>query len=200
MYDDTQKLQKRTPAQRLFYRQYLPYIQAKVLELAPVSCLTADQITENWGEIIPWNTKFANELVFQSKVFFPLNISPDSQNSYNPEFLEEVINQIIDHLMVYFARAPHFKNAEEAARQYLFNRLNTKNAFLCRARVRHQNALRVRERRAAAKAEAQAQAQAKQETADTTVRSKRPRIQIQKYQDKFNEIHSAMRIDIEKQK
>ena len=66
--------------------------------------------------------------------------------------------------------------------------------------MRYQNALRVRERRAAAKAEAQAQAQAKQETADTPVRSKRPRIQIQKYQDKFNEIHSAMRIDIEKQK
>ena len=198
MFPEKPKLPKRTPAQRLFYRQYLPYIQQWVLENAPVSYLTADQVTEKWGETIPWNTKFANEIVFQSKLFFKQKISPDSQNAYNPEFLEDVINQIIEHLMVYFMRAPHYKNAEKAAREYLFKKLNTENAFLAHARVRYANLLLVRERRAAARAEAEAQVA--QESAPVTPKQKRPRIQFKEYTDKFNTIRRAMRVDITNQK
>lgn len=198
MYPEKPKLPKRTPAQRLFYRQYLPYIKEKVLENAPVSYLTADQITDKWGEIIPWDETFANKIIFLSKVFFKLTISPDSQNVYNPEFIEDVINQIIDHLMVYFVRAPHYKNAENAAREYLFKKLNTENSFLACARIRMQNVLRARERRAAARAAAAAQVE--QDKASVGVRQKRQRIQFKQYTDKFNEVRCAMRIDIENQK
>ncbi len=198
MYPEKPKLPKRTPAQRLFHRQYLPYIKEKVLENAPVSYLTADQITDKWGEIIPWDETFANKIIFLSKMFFKLSISPDSQNAYNPEFIEDVINQIIDHLMIYFARAPHYKNAENAAREYLFKKLNTENSFLACARIRMQNVLRARERRAAARAAAAAQVE--QDKASVGVRQKRQRIQFKQYTDKFNEVRCAMRIDIENQK
>ena len=200
MYPEKPKLPKRTPAQRLFYRQYLPYIKEKVLENAPVSYLTADQITDKWGEIIPWDETFANKIIFLSKVFFKLSISPDSQNVYNPEFIEDVINQIIDHLMIYFARAPHYKNAENAAREYLLKKLNTENAFLACARIRQQNILRARERRAAAHAEAAKQTQAEQEKVSVGARPKRQRIQYKQYTDEFNKVRRAMRIDIENQK
>ncbi len=200
MYNDKPKLQKRTPAQRLFHRQYLPYIKEKVLENAPVSYLTADQVTDKWCETIPWDTTFANKMVFLSKVFFKLTISPDSQNAYNPEFIEDVINQIIDHLMVYFTRAPQYKNAENTAREYLFKKLNTENTFLACARIRQQKILRARERRATAHAEAAAQAQAKQERTSVDGRQKRQRIHYNQYTNKFNEIRRAMRIDIENQK
>lgn len=200
MYPEKPKLPKRTPAQRLFYRQYLPYIQQKVLENAPVSYLTADQVTEKWGETIPWDTTFANEIVFLSKIFFKQTISPDSQNAYNPEFLEDVINQIIEHLMVYFARAPQYKNTENAAREYLFKKLNTENAFLACARIRQQNILQARERRAATRAEAAKQTQAEQEKAPIVTHPKRQRIQFKEYTDKFNNVRHAMRIDIDNQK
>lgn len=198
MYPEKPKLPKRTPAQRLFHRQYLPFIRERVLESAPVSYLTPDQVTDKWGEFIPWNITFANEMVFQSKLFFKQVISPDSQNAYNPEFIEDVINQIIEHLMVYFVRAPHYKNAENAAREYLFKKLNTENAFLHRARVRYQNILNARERRAAARAAATASVAVK--TAGVTQKPKRQRIQIKQYVDEFNETRRAMRIDIENQK
>ncbi len=198
MYPEKPKLPKRTPAQRLFHRQYLPFIKEKVLENAPVSYLTADQVTDKWGEIIPWDATFANKIVFLSKVFFKLSISPDSQNAYNPEFIEDVINQIIDHLMIYFVRAPHYKNAEDTAREYLFKKLNTENSFLACARIRQQNILRARERRAAARAAAAAQVE--QDKASVGVRQKRQRIQFKQYTDKFNEVRCAMRIDIENQK
>ena len=198
MFPEKPKLPKRTPAQRLFHRQYLPYIQQLVLENAPVSYLTADQVTEKWGEVIPWDTKFANEIVFRSKIFFKQKISPDSQNAYNPEFLEDVINQIIEHLMVYFMRAPHYKNAEKTAREYLFKKLNTENAFLAYARVRYANILSARERRAVARAAAEAQVA--QEPTQTMPKPKRQRIQFKEYTDKFNTVRRAMRIDIENQK
>lgn len=191
MFPEKPALPKRTPAQRMFYRQYLPYILPKVLEHAPVSYLTADMVTENWGQIIPWDTKFANEIVFQSKVFFKQIISPDSSRAYDPAFLEGVIDQIINHLMTYFTRAPHYKNAEKAAREYLFKKMNTENAFLARARVRYDGLLRARERRAVA---------AKTTSVVDAPRQKRPRIQIEYKLDEFNNLKRMTRVDIEKQK
>lgn len=190
MTDTETKLPKRTPAQRMFYRQYLPFIQEKVLALAPVSYLTSNQIKENWGDIIPWNTEFANNIVFQSKIFFREKISPSSPRAVNPEFLGQVIDIIIEHLMIYFMHAPHYKNSEKAAREFLEKKLKTENAFLRRAHVREQRIIDARERRAIAATMTSENEQPKQKT-------KRSRIQIKEYTDKFNEVKRAMRIDIE---
>lgn len=197
MTDTEIKLPKRTPAQRMFYRQYLPFIKEQVLNLAPVSYLTADQIDDNWGNLIPWNTDFANNIAFQSKVFFRKVINPSSPRAVNPEFLEQVIDQIIEHLMVYYMRAPHFQNAESEARRVLTKKLKDDNAFLVRAHTRKKEIEAARMRRAA-KAAAEAEAQVTQEATAVAPRTKRPRIPVQQYLDKYNETRRAMRVDIEK--
>ena len=192
------KQKKWNAAQRMFHHYYLPYIQQWILENAQISYLTADQITEKWGKIIPWDTKFANEIVFRSKIFFKQTISPDSQNMSNPEFLEDVTNQIIEHLMVYFMCAPQYKNAENAAREYLFKKLNTESAFLAHARVRHENIMRARERRIAARAAAKAQVAP--DPTPVAPRPKRQRIPIIEITDGLNVVRHVMRINIENQK
>ncbi len=187
----TATLPKRTPAQRMFYRHYLPYIKPKVLELLPQSYLMINDITEHWAQTAQWNTEFAKEIVFQSKAFFKQTISPDSGYAWNPEFLSEVIDLIIQHLMPYFINAPHYKNASAEAKKYLEQKLKTENAFYNRAVARYENSLAKKARKAAIAAEAQNM---------PIKKKKRERIKYEHSVDEFNNIKCAMRIDLPKVK
>ena len=173
-----------TSAQYVFEFLYLPYIQEKIFEMVPVSYLNSNQVKENWRNIVSWDTTRAREIVFFSKTFFLQHFAPDDARAYDPEFLGQLIDMIIDYLMVYFMRAPHYKNAEVTARHHLQTWLKQRNAFFQRACARQAKRLQ-------------------QETtcgALVASKPKRTRIQKSQYVNEFNEVRRAIRIDLPKQK
>lgn len=184
---------KYTPAQKMCYQQFIPYINSFILEAAPMSYLTSAQIEKNWSEIIPWNDKFADELVFQSKSFFLKKIKPDSSYSHEPDILNELVDNIIEYIVQYFMRAPKYQNNENAAREFLIKKLKIENAYLAHARMRHQKIQEKRELRAANQAK---------KIIDTpiVIRTSRPRISINKQLDEIGKIKSFMHVNINKTK
>ncbi len=191
MINDIQnKSAKRTPAQRMFYRQYLPYIKQKTLELFPQSYMTIDTLTDEWLKSAKWDTKFAQEIVFQSKTFFKQTIHPNSGYAWNPDFLSQVIDLIIQYLKPYFLNAPHYHNAEKQVQQYLENKLKTENAFYNRAIARYENSLIKKARRT--------QTETVEKSTSVTQNKKRERIKVERTLDKFNNTKYAIKVDIQK--
>lgn len=114
---------------RVFNRDFVPFITNEFFKVAPISYAQTKNLANTWRTQCGFDSKIADHLSLQSKLFLRLNFQPNDPRVNDIRFLDALTNLMIEYLMPYYVQNDK-KMPKDAIFDLLKDKLFTKNSLV----------------------------------------------------------------------